>query len=109
MPPTFATTFGHFAISATAGFHAANTQLVIRVDDGKRRLEGRLVGQRQPVRRLGPVLGCLPGPRLFRNEAVQGDRGGETTERVLPCAIEKTPTRDVIHRRYTEADYTRRA
>src|SRR2546422_6206890 len=25
MPPTFATTFGHFASSATAGFHAANT------------------------------------------------------------------------------------
>src|SRR2546422_10154725 len=72
-------------------------QVVMRVDDRKPWLEGRLVGQRQPVLGLGPVVGRLLGPRFFRHETFQGACGGETTERIPACAIEKTPARDVIH------------
>jgi hypothetical protein len=78
-------------------------QVVVRVDDWKRWLEGRLVGQRQPVRRPGPGRGRLLGSSSLRHdEAFQGACGDEATDPILPCAIEKTPARDVFHTPYTE-------
>jgi hypothetical protein len=72
-------------------------QVVMGVDDRKPWLERGLVGQRQPVRGLDGTTGRLLGPRARRPEAFQGACSGETTERVLPCTIEKAPARDLIH------------